>query len=89
MLTATKAWALAHLLVNGTVADVLLFGGFLAWAAADRIAVGKRAVARRIPASPPSRWNDLVAIVGGLLLYVVFVGWLHQRLFGVVPMLPH
>jgi uncharacterized membrane protein len=89
MLTATKAWAVAHLLVNGTVADVLLFGGFLAWAVADRIAVGKRAVERRIPASPPSRWNDLVAIGGGLLLYVLFVGSLHQRLFGVAPMLPH
>jgi uncharacterized membrane protein len=88
MLTATKTWAVAHLLVNGTVADVLLFGGFLAWAVADRIAVGKRAVPRRIPGSPPSRWNDLVAIVGGLVIYVVFVGWAHQRLFGVAPMLP-
>ncbi|HET9693557.1 MAG TPA: NnrU family protein [Steroidobacteraceae bacterium] len=88
MLTATKAWALAHLLVNGTVADVLLFGGFLAWAVADRIAVGRRAVERRTPASPPSRWNDLVAIVGGLVLYGLFVGWLHQLLFGVAPMLP-
>lgn len=88
MLTATKAWALAHLLVNGTVADVLLFGGFLAWAVADRIAVGKRAVDRRIPRSPPSRWNDLVAVVGGLVLYGLFVGWLHQHLFGVAPMLP-
>ncbi len=89
MLTATKAWALAHLLVNGTVADVLLFGSFLAWAVADRIAVGKRPVERRIPASPPSRWNDLVAVLGGLVLYGLFVGWLHQRLFGVAPMLPH
>jgi uncharacterized membrane protein len=89
MLTATKAWALSHLLVNGTAADVLLFGGFLAWAVADRIAVGRRTVQRRIPASPPSRWNDLIAVVGGLLLYVVFVTWAHERLVGVVPMLPH
>jgi uncharacterized membrane protein len=88
MLTATKAWALAHLLVNGTVADVLLFGGFLAWAVADRIAAGKRPVERRIRTSPPSRWNDLVAILGGLVLYGLFVGWLHQHLFGVAPMLP-
>ena len=88
MLTATKAWALAHLLVNGTVADVLLFGGFLAWAVADRIAAGKRTVQRRTPASPPSRWNDWIAVVGGLVLYVVFVAWAHQWLFGVAPMLP-
>lgn len=89
MLTATKAWALAHLLVNGTVPDVLLFGGFLAWAVADRISVGKRAVQRRIRTSPPSRWNDWIAVLGGLVLYAVFVGWLHQRLFGVAPLLPH
>ena len=88
-LTATKAWALSHLLVNGAVADVLLFGGFLAWAVADRIAVGRRAVERRTPGSPPSRWNDLVALVGGLVLYVLFVGWAHQSLFGVAPLLPH
>lgn len=88
MLTATTAWAVAHLLVNGTVADVLLFGGFLVWAVADRIAVGKRAAQRKTPASPPSRWNDAVAIGGGLVLYVVFVGWMHARLFGVAP-LPH
>ena len=89
MLTATKAWALAHLLVNGGVADVLLFGGFLAWAVADRIAAGRRAVERPLPGAPPSRWNDVVAIAGGLALYAVFVGGLHQRWFGVAPMLPH
>ena len=88
MLTATKTWALAHLLVNGSVADVLLFGGFLAWAVADRIAAGRRPVERRVPGSP-RRWNDLVAIVGGLALYALFVGGLHQRWFGVAPLLTH
>jgi uncharacterized membrane protein len=39
MLLAVKLWALAHLLANGTLADVLLFGGFLAWAVADRISL--------------------------------------------------
>ena len=90
MLTATKAWALAHLLVNGNLADVLLFGGFLAWAVADRIAVGKRAVQRKpMVTGAPSRMNDVVAIVGGLVLYAVFILWAHQRFFGVSPMLPH
>ncbi|HXW09084.1 MAG TPA: NnrU family protein [Steroidobacteraceae bacterium] len=89
MLTATKAWAVAHLLVNGSVADVLLFGGFLVWAVADRIAVGRRPVERTLPGAPPSRWNDVVAIVGGLVLYALFVGGLHQRWFGVAPLLPH
>ena len=90
MLTATKAWALAHLLVNGNVADVLLFGGFLVWAIADRIAVGKRVVQRRpVVMGTPSTRNDVLAIVGGLLVYVVVVAWAHQRFIGVPPLLPH
>lgn len=90
MLTATKAWALAHLLANGTLADVLLFGGFLAWAVLDRIAVGKRAVPQKTLVPPVnSRFNDVLAVVGGLAVYVVFVAWAHQRLIGVAPMLPH
>lgn len=89
MLTATKAWALSHLLVNGNVADVLLFGAFLAWAVADRIAVGRRAVQRKVPAAAPSRLNDVIAVIGGLAIYVVVVAWAHQRFFGVAPMLPH
>jgi uncharacterized membrane protein len=89
MLTATKAWALAHLLVNGTVADVLLFGAFLAWAVADRIAVGRRSAPRRTPGAPPSGVNDVIAVIGGLALYVVFVVWAHQRFIGVPPFLPH
>jgi uncharacterized membrane protein len=88
MLTATKAWALAHLLVNGALVDVLLFGSFLAWAVADRIAAGKRPVPRRTPAAPASPLNDIVAVVGGLLLYAIFIGWAHQRLIGVAAILP-
>lgn len=85
MLTATKAWAVAHLLANGALADVLLFGGFLAWAVLDRISVGKRAP-RAIPGAPVSKLNDLIAVVGGLVIYGIFVGWAHVRLFGVAPM---
>jgi len=84
MLAATKAWALAHLLANGMLADVVLFGGFLAWAIADRISAGKRP-ARPLPGAPPAKFNDLIAIVGGLAVYAVFVAWAHARLFGVAP----
>ncbi|HMP12018.1 NnrU family protein, partial [Hydrogenophaga sp.] len=61
MLVATKLWALAHLLANGTLADVLLFGGFLAWAVADRISVKRReqaGQAREVPGLPASGLND-------------------------------
>ena len=55
MLLAVKLWATAHLLANGTLADVLLFGGFLAWAVADRISVKRRPAAEthEVPAAPP------------------------------------
>jgi uncharacterized membrane protein len=85
MLAAVKFWALAHLLANGMLADVLLFGSFLAWAVADRISF-KRRVVRPIPTAPPAKMNDVIAVVAGLAIYAVFVLWLHVRLFGVSPL---
>ncbi|MFZ2653216.1 MAG: NnrU family protein [Burkholderiaceae bacterium] len=84
MLLATKLWAVAHLLANGTLADVLLFGGFLAWAVADRISL-KRRPARAVPAAPASPANDAIALVGGLVLYAGFALWGHAWLIGVSP----
>ncbi len=84
MLLAVKVWATAHLLANGTLADVLLFGSFLAWAVADRISLKRRAQPS-VPSAPPGRWNDLIAIGGGLALYVAFILFLHRWLFGVSP----
>jgi uncharacterized membrane protein len=86
MLAAIKAWAFAHLLANGMAADLLLFGGFLIWAVADRISIKHRPVVRPTPGPPPMKYNDLIAVVGGLALYVLFVFWLHLRLIGVSPM---
>lgn len=82
MLLATKLWATAHLLANGNLADVLLFGGFLAWAVADRISM-KRRVQRPLPGAPAGRFNDPIAIVGGLALYALFVKFGHAWLIGV------
>jgi uncharacterized membrane protein len=84
MLAATKAWAVAHLLSNGMLADVLLFGGFLAWAVFDRVSAGKRPQPAVSTPAGPLR-NDLIAVVAGLVLYVVFVKWAHLRLIGVPP----
>ncbi|MFN3494459.1 MAG: NnrU family protein [Hydrogenophaga sp.] len=87
MLLAVKFWALAHLLAQsatgGTLADVLLFCGFLAWAVADRISVKRRGVA--VPSAPGSVVNDAIALVLGLGIYVLFVVWAHAWLFGVRP----
>jgi uncharacterized membrane protein len=85
MLVAVKTWALAHLLANGMLADVLLFGGFLAWAVADRISL-KRRVARPVKGAPPSRWNDAIAVVVGVVVYALMLCCLHRLLIG-VPLL--
>jgi uncharacterized membrane protein len=88
MLLAVKLWALAHLLANGTLADVLLFGGFLAWAVADRIAVKRRSAVEvhAVPGAPPRPYNDAIAVAVGLLVYVALVLRGHRWLIGVSPL---
>jgi uncharacterized membrane protein len=88
MLLAVKLWALAHLLANGTLADVLLFGGFLAWAVADRLAVKRRSAveAHAVPGAPPRPYNDAIAVAVGLLVYVALVLRGHRWLIGVSPL---
>jgi len=85
MLLSVMLWALAHLIATGKLANVVLFGGFLAWAIADRISFGWR-TQRPNPAAPPSRSNDGIAIVAGLVFYFVFEHWLHARWIGVQPL---
>ena len=83
-LIAVKLWAVAHLLVNGTLADLLLFGALLAWAVADRISM-KHRENRPLPGLPTSNTNDIIAIALGLAVYVAFAFSLHGILFGVAP----
>ncbi|WP_375589137.1 NnrU family protein [Hoeflea alexandrii] len=88
MLLAVKIWAVAHLLVNGDLASVLLFGGFLAWAVVDRISEKKRLRAGLTsnPVAGPVKW-DIISVVGGLVLYVLFIAVLHRLLIGVPPII--
>jgi uncharacterized membrane protein len=88
-LVAIKTWALAHLIANGDLASIILFGAFLAYAVYDRITLKRRQPTSLIgvPGTGGPR-NDLVAIVLGVVLYVVFLVWLHPLLIGTVP-LPH
>jgi uncharacterized membrane protein len=83
-LTAVKLWATAHLLVNGSSADLILFGVFLVWAVVDRISVKRRPV-REVPHVPPSTMNTVIVLIGGLALYAIFAIWLHEPLIGVRP----
>lgn len=84
MLVAVILWAFSHLLTNGMLADLLLFAPFLAWSLLDLASMRWRE-ARPVEGAPPSKWNDLIAVVAGLALYGAFVLWLHRWLIGVPP----
>lgn len=81
-LLAVKIWAFSHLLVNGMLSDVILFGSFLAWAVVTRISLKKRE-ATKMPQAKMSKYNDFIAILLGILLTGAFVMFLHHKLIGV------
>ena len=85
MILGVKLWAVAHLLANGTAADVVLFGAFLVWAVLDYVAARRRdRVAGTVYAiGPVSR--DLIAIGAGGLAWALFGFALHAPLIGVRP----
>jgi uncharacterized membrane protein len=83
MVAGVKVWAFAHLLANGNLADVVLFGAFLAWAVVDFLAARRRdrAAGTAYPVGPVSR--DVIAVFVGLAAGAVFAMWLHGPLIGV------
>jgi uncharacterized membrane protein len=86
MLWAVILWSASHLLCNGTLNDVLLFGAFLLWAVVDLISVSSRAKVRAVPGAPASAANDAIVIVVGLALYALMLFWAHAHLIGVSPL---
>jgi uncharacterized membrane protein len=83
MLLAVKLWALGHLLSNGELNSVILFGSFLAYAVIDRIMVKRRGDNGPGPDAAVKPLYDGIAVVGGLLAYVAIAHYLHPILFGV------
>ncbi len=82
MVLAVKVWALAHLLANHTLADLVLFGSFLVWAVLDFRS------ARRRPAATPvatSGVRTALVVVIGLLAWAGFAMWAHAAWIGVRP----
>lgn len=85
MLLSVKVWAAAHLLVNGGVHDLLLFGGFLAWAVPDFIRLRRRDRASGTVYATRGPGRDAMVIGLGVLVYLLFAGGLHRWLVGVAP----
>lgn len=86
MLVAIKIWALAHLLANGDLAALVLFGSFLAFAVYDRVSVKKRHALGPIGAKTGPWYNDLIVLGVGTALYLVILLWAHQLIIGVSPL---
>lgn len=86
MVLAVKVWALAHLLANGRLADVVLFGAFLVWAVADFATARRRdRAAGTIHIAGPAR-NDMLAVAVGVGLWAAVLFFLHRWLIGVSPL---
>ena len=86
MVLAVKTWALAHLLSNGSLAHVILFGSFLAWGVANFIAARKRdrALGTRYPAGNLA--GTATTVVVGVAAWAVVALWLHGALIGIRPL---
>jgi uncharacterized membrane protein len=81
MSIAVALWAAGHLLANGTLPDVVLFGAFLAFALLD---IGYSTATGKAPHFEPKPRQDIIAPLAGVVLYVVFL-LLHQWIIGVSP----
>lgn len=87
MLVAVKLWALSHLIVNGDLGSLILFGAFLAFAVYDRISVKRRGALGPLGAAQGGLGGDIAAIAVGLGLYAFMLHMGHGWLIG-VPLLP-
>ena len=85
MVAGVKVWAFAHLLANGTLADVILFGSFLVWAIINFIASRKRDRAAGVTYPVGGASRTVITLVAGTAMWAVFAFWLHRMLIGVAP----
>jgi uncharacterized membrane protein len=86
MVLGVLLWAFAHLLANGTLRAVVLFGAFLLWAIVDFVAARRRDMLAKTTYPPANVARDGVVIVSGLVAWALFAFVLHGWLFGVRPL---
>jgi uncharacterized membrane protein len=83
MLSGIKLWAAAHLLANGDLGSIILFGSFLGWAVYDRISLKHRADAGGPPIPVGGPTNDLIAVAVGIVAYLALGFAFHPAVIGV------
>jgi uncharacterized membrane protein len=82
MLVGVKTWAVAHLISNGDLGSILLFGSFLAWAVYDRITLKRRTDPGAPPIAAGGRRNDIIAFIVGTVLYLALGLVFHPLVIG-------
>ena len=82
MLAGVKTWALAHLLSNGDLGSILLFGAFLAWGVYARIAAKRRGDLGAV-AAPAGYINDIIVVLIGIVIYLALGYAFHPMVIGV------
>jgi uncharacterized membrane protein len=82
MLVGVKTWAVAHLLVNGDVGGIILFGSVLAWAVYDRITLKRRSDPGELSIPEGGLKNDIVAVIAGIILYLALGFVFHPLVVG-------
>jgi uncharacterized membrane protein len=86
MLWAVLLWSAGHLIANGSAADLVMFGAFFVWSAADLVSSYARDRRNGVVYPEPQLAATAGAVVAGLVLYAVLLGGLHLWLFGVSPL---
>jgi uncharacterized membrane protein len=83
MLVGVKTWAVAHLISNGDLGSIVLFGSFLAWAVYDRITLKRRSDPGAPPIPAGGRRRDWIAIAVGTVLYLALGLVFHPIVVGI------
>jgi uncharacterized membrane protein len=86
MLWSVLLWSAGHLIANGSAADLVLFGAFLVWSAADLASAYARDRRNGAVYPAPQLAATAGAVVAGLVVYALLIGGLHLWLFGVSPL---
>ena len=86
MVVAVKIWAFAHLLANGTLTDLVLFGGFLIWAVLNFRTSRRRDRAAAVVRASGALANNILTVAVGVVAWAVFLLWGHAWVVGVAPL---